>query len=278
MGRHPRSDVAGPIAVAAYVRAYGPATVSGFRNWLSRGLVPAKRIDGWVADLGDRLTPITVGGEPALILTADLDGLVATKPSRTVRLLGGFDQWVLGPGTDDPHVIAPARRTDVSRQSGWIAPLVVAGGVVGGTWDLDGGRDPGRVVRRGRQAAGAARTGTRGETTGIDPGPAAPARRERRLARRHDLRRVLGDADRDRPGYGRQARRDPCREGGGELHVVDHDSSDPGTAVPGPRVSSARTRSRYCCDLAISVESAVTVFCIVSRAATLKVSISSIVA
>ena len=52
--------------------------------------------------------------------------------------MGGFDQWVLGPGTDDPHVIAPARRTDVSRQSGWIAPLVVAGGVVGGTWDLDG--------------------------------------------------------------------------------------------------------------------------------------------
>jgi hypothetical protein len=27
----------------------------------------------------------------------------------------------------------------VSRQSGWIAPLVVAGGVVRGTWRLDGG-------------------------------------------------------------------------------------------------------------------------------------------
>ena len=134
----PDPDVAGPIAVAAYLARTARRPSTGFRNWLSRGLVPAKRIDGWVADLGDRLTPITVGGEPALILTADLDDLVATKPSRTVRLLGGFDQWVLGPGTDDPHVIAPARRTDVSRQSGWIAPLVVAGGVVGGTWDLDG--------------------------------------------------------------------------------------------------------------------------------------------
>ncbi len=134
----PDPDVAGPNAVAAYLGAYGPATTAGFRSWLSRGLVPAKRVDGWVADLGDRVAPITVGGEPALIMTADLDGLVATKPSRTVRFVGGFDQWVLGPGTDDPHVIAPARRTAVSRQSGWIAPLVIAGGVVGGTWDLDG--------------------------------------------------------------------------------------------------------------------------------------------
>jgi hypothetical protein len=134
----PDPDVAGPIAVAAYVRAYGPATVSGFRNWLSRGLVPAKRVQSWFAELGDGLASVDVGGEPAFILSEDLDDLVTTKASRTVRLLGGFDQWVLGPGTDDPHVIAPARRTDVSRQSGWIAPVVVAGGVVVGTWVLDG--------------------------------------------------------------------------------------------------------------------------------------------
>ena len=42
------------------------------------------------------------------------------------------------PGTDDPHVIASARRTAVSKQSGWIAPIVVVGGVVSGTWELDG--------------------------------------------------------------------------------------------------------------------------------------------
>ena len=134
----PEPDVAGPIAVAAYLRAYGPATVSGFRNWLSRGLVPAKRVEAWFAELGDGLASVDVGGELAYILSEDLDDLVVTKATRSVRLLGGFDQWVLGPGTDDPHVIAPARRTAVSRQSGWIAPIVVAGGVVAGTWELDG--------------------------------------------------------------------------------------------------------------------------------------------
>ena len=50
----------------------------------------------------------------------------------------GFDQYVLGPGTEDAHVLPPKRRTAVSKQSGWIAPIVVAGGVVKGTWEVDG--------------------------------------------------------------------------------------------------------------------------------------------
>ena len=175
-------------------------------------------------------------------------------------------------------MIAPARRTDVSRQSGWIAPLVIAGGVVGGTWDLDG--DVVRVAWFAEAGKPPARGTLEREAKRLASILDRPLQLVggRRLARRHDRRRVVGEADRDRPGYRRQARRDPCRQGGGEAPPVDHDSSDPGTAVPGPRVSSARTRSRYCCDLAISVESAVTVFCIESRAATLKVSISSIVA
>ena len=38
------------------------------------------------------------------------------------------------------HVVPAGRRAAVSKQSGWIAPTVVAGGVVSGTWDLDGDR------------------------------------------------------------------------------------------------------------------------------------------
>src|SRR3989441_5032446 len=33
----PAPDDAAPIAIAAYLRAYGPSTVDGFRNWLTRG-------------------------------------------------------------------------------------------------------------------------------------------------------------------------------------------------------------------------------------------------
>ncbi|MGH2402123.1 MAG: DNA glycosylase AlkZ-like family protein, partial [Candidatus Limnocylindria bacterium] len=78
-----------------------------------------------------------------------------SPPTNTLRLLAGFDQWVLGPGTDDVHVLPAARRSAVSRQSGWIAPAVVVGGVVCGTWKLDGDRvevqwfgEAGRIPRR----------------------------------------------------------------------------------------------------------------------------------
>jgi hypothetical protein len=81
---------------------------------------------------------VEVEGERAHVLTEDLDELTSAKPTRAVRLLPGFDQYVLGPGTGDGRVVPAARRAAVSRQSGWISPVVVAGGVVRGTWKLDG--------------------------------------------------------------------------------------------------------------------------------------------
>lgn len=62
------------------------------------------------------------------------DGKPATRKTATVRLLSGFDQWVLGPGSADGRVVPPGRRPLVSRQAGWISPVVVTGGVVSGTW------------------------------------------------------------------------------------------------------------------------------------------------
>ena len=79
-------------------------------------------------------------GERAYMLTTHLDALAAARPSPTARLLPGFDQYVLGVGTEDRHVIAPKRRRAVSLQSGWIAPVVVVGGAVAGTWTVDGDR------------------------------------------------------------------------------------------------------------------------------------------
>ena len=55
---------------------------------------------------------------------------VGTAPSSAVRLLPRYDQWVLGPGTADPHVVPPASRSVVSRG----ANVVIVGGTVAGTW------------------------------------------------------------------------------------------------------------------------------------------------
>jgi hypothetical protein len=151
----PDHEEAAPIAIAAYLRAYGPTTGQRFGRWLASGWFGKRHLQAWFERLADRVVPLEIEGERAFVLEEDLDSLLATKPTRTVRLLGGFDQWVLGPGTDDARVLPTAHRRLVSTQSGWIAPCVVNGGVVAGTWSLDGSTvrvawfaDAGRVPRR----------------------------------------------------------------------------------------------------------------------------------
>ena len=84
------------------------------------------------------LTEVDVDGETLHARTADLDALVDAGPPDRVRLLPAFDQYVLGPGTKDHRVIAPARRSLISKAAGWISPVVVSGGRVVGTWEVDG--------------------------------------------------------------------------------------------------------------------------------------------
>jgi len=134
----PEADDAAPRAIAAYLGAYGPATIENFGHFISRGRVPKRSLRTWFAALHGVITEVDVDGLPAYVLAEDADELAATRPTNAVRLLGGFDHWVLGPGTDDPHVVPQAHRRLVSKQSGWIAPIVIVGGVVAGTWELDG--------------------------------------------------------------------------------------------------------------------------------------------
>jgi hypothetical protein len=134
----PDPDLAAPAAIIAYLRAYGPTTSDVFGNWLAGGWFGKRQLRVWFAALEDRLAEVDVEGERAYVLAEDLDELAATTPTSALRLLPGFDQYVLGPGTADGRVVPTPRRSLVSRQSGWISPVVVAAGVVCGTWELDG--------------------------------------------------------------------------------------------------------------------------------------------
>lgn len=129
----PGLDEAGERAVEAYFRAYGPATPEQVHYWLGDGLgAGRKRIQAWIASLDNRLAPVEVDGEHAYILRDHLEELAGTHPNAVVRMLPGYDQWVIGPGTADPHIVPPRRRTLLSRQ----ASFVIVGGIVGATWSL----------------------------------------------------------------------------------------------------------------------------------------------
>jgi hypothetical protein len=127
----PDLEDAGPRAITAYLRTYGPATFDHVHYWLGNGLSAGRaRLDRWLSQLRDRLVAVDVEGTTAYVVPDDVEPLTAARPSNEVRFLPGHDQWVMGPGTKDVHVTPPSRRDLVTRK----ANPVIVGGVVCGTW------------------------------------------------------------------------------------------------------------------------------------------------
>ena len=127
----PDLDEAGPLAITAYLRAYGPATLDHLHYWLGEGLSAGRRrIQAWFGELSHRLAAVDVDGTRAYVLREDLDAISSSRASETVRFLPGHDQWVIGPGTKDAHITPLALRDLMTRK----ANPVIVGGVVRGTW------------------------------------------------------------------------------------------------------------------------------------------------
>jgi hypothetical protein len=132
----PDLDDAGPRAIRAYLRTYGPARFDHIHYWLGNGLSAGRKLlDRWLSELRDQLVAVDVEDTVAYVVREDVDSLVAAEPSNAVRFLPGHDQWVMGPGTKDVHVTPQSRRDVVTRK----ANPVIVGGVVCGTWLRKGG-------------------------------------------------------------------------------------------------------------------------------------------
>lgn len=122
-------DAAGRELVRRYFAAYGPASIVDFGHWIedptrARALVAANSAD---------LAPVEIEGRRALALGADLDMLTADRRPRGVRLLPAFDQYVTGMQPREAFVPPEALGRVFARQ-GWVAPVVLVGGRVAGTW------------------------------------------------------------------------------------------------------------------------------------------------
>lgn len=130
------AEEAGPYLLRAYLGTYGPATLEDFGQWLFRNVASVKLLRGWLAGARDDLSEVDVEGKPALIRTEDLDELRNTKPDKQVRLLPGFDQYVIAVNRS---LIPAEHLAKVSRTSGWISPVILHCGRIAGVWKLDGG-------------------------------------------------------------------------------------------------------------------------------------------
>jgi hypothetical protein len=150
-GGLPDPDEAAARVITAYVATYGPATPERIQDWVGKGLGARRRdVTRWLRALEGRFEQVTIEGDRVLVLPEDVADLRSASASSAVRLLPARDVWVMAPGTSDTRVVPPAHRDVVSRS----ANLVVARGVVCGTWAVRGERldvtwfeESGRVPR-----------------------------------------------------------------------------------------------------------------------------------
>lgn len=129
----PDLDDAGRAALVDYLGAYGAADLDRLHYWFGAGLsLGRRRLETWVADLGERVAAVSVEGQPAWCLAEHVDEVLAAEPRNDVDLLPGSDQWVLGAGTSDPNIVPPHHRSLATRGK----PLILHGGRVSGTWRI----------------------------------------------------------------------------------------------------------------------------------------------
>ncbi len=144
-------------AVASVVRdflaTYGPAGLDELTRWSALDKPVLRRA---VGALGDELVELDTEGHRGWVTRAAAKQIAATGPSRVVRLLAGFDPYVVGTLAQLKHLLPSGERAAVSRASGWISPVLVDGGRIVGTWtqEVRSGRLQVAVTPFGRLRAG----------------------------------------------------------------------------------------------------------------------------
>ncbi len=115
-----------------FLAAYGPATYQDLARWWSGGGVSTAR--QWIASLGDEVSPVDLDGTQAWMLAAHARQLRDLPPTRSVRLLPAFDQYVIGASFHAANLLPGDLRSRVYRPQGWISPVLLVNGLMQGTW------------------------------------------------------------------------------------------------------------------------------------------------
>jgi hypothetical protein len=125
-------EEAARAVVRTYLHAYGPAPREQFQRWF--GMSSPAEAGRWITALGDEVVEVDVEGDRGWMLAADVDEAAAAAPAGVVRLLGGFDHYVVAAPRDADAVLAPAGRERVYRPQGWLSPVLLVDGRIVGVW------------------------------------------------------------------------------------------------------------------------------------------------
>jgi uncharacterized protein YcaQ len=134
------AEEASAAVVRDYLRTYGPAPREQFQRWF--GMTSPAEAGRWLRALGDEVEEVEVDGTRGWMLAADVAEAAAAAPTGVVRLLPGFDPYVVGAPRGQDAVLAGNRRDRVYRAQGWLSPVLLVDGRIVGVWSHErrGGR------------------------------------------------------------------------------------------------------------------------------------------
>jgi len=129
-------------AARRYLAVHGPATREDVARWWGVQPAPGGRL---LKALGDAVVEVAVEGAPMWMLADDVSEAAQAKPVRGVRLLPGFDQYVIAATLHAERFMPSAElRPLVYRSQGWISAVLLVDGRMAGVW---------RYGRKGKRLA-----------------------------------------------------------------------------------------------------------------------------
>jgi hypothetical protein len=135
----PGHDEALRALTRRFLAAYAPAGAKELSVWTGFSPARARRM---LAALGDDIVELDVDGDRLSVLARDANDLARSDPPRAARLVPAFDQYVVGGSRDAPAILDPRHRARVYRPQGWLSPVLLVDGRIGGVW---------RHTRKGRR-------------------------------------------------------------------------------------------------------------------------------
>ena len=114
-----------------YFASHGPATERDFAWWTKLTLADVR---GAIAECGDALTELTHAGTGYWIASSELAAAGSGKSGAGVRVLPGFDEYLLG--YQDRSLALPTKHAQriVPGNNGMFLPMITSNGRIVGTW------------------------------------------------------------------------------------------------------------------------------------------------
>jgi len=114
-----------------FLSAYGPATREDFARWWAVSPAAGGRL---IAGLGQEVTPVPLDGGDYWALSETVSDIAEASPAKSVRLLPGFDPYVIGSTLHAAKLMTGDHKARVHRPQGWVSPVLFVGGRIDGVW------------------------------------------------------------------------------------------------------------------------------------------------